>query len=252
MSNFNNPYNTLYQYQGQPGPVQPAPMQFSQSQMPSQGVAGAPPSGGKSGGMGGGVPIGGLLQTGFGIWSAIRGAKDRKKFAAMAESELNNRPEYQISPYAKQELAQAQAQANAINPAVAMAQRQAQVLAANTAAVGQRNAQSGAEAIQAAAMGQAQAQAMQPQLAQMQTDYNMQNQMNMVNAMRGMTGQLQNRFADRLDRNNTRLNYRLGQLGGANKMFGDGWSNMIGGVNNIEGSIKESAQALAKAGSGGM
>jgi len=183
---------------------------------------------GLAGGIGG--VAGGLAQLGTGIWGAIKGAKDRKKYAQLSEQALNAMPEYETSQYAKDELAQAQAQANAINPATAMLYRQAQLGAANTAAAGQRNALSGAEAINAAIQGQSMAQNMMPSIAEQQTAYAMQNKANLAKALQGMTAEQQNVFNSRLNKNNQWLNYRLGQLGGANQMLGQGLSNISGGL----------------------
>lgn len=232
-----NPYSGYYGTQGD-GIQGYYPQQEQYlSQLPavaSQNTAGANPTG--SGGIGG---LGAMLQTGFGIWEAIKAGRDRKKFEKLAESELNSSPVYQESPYARQQLAQAQAQQNAINPAVQAMERNAQIGAANVASAGQRNAMSGAEAINAAIAGQAQANAMYPQIANLQTEYNARNQGLLANAMQNMTNEYQNVFNDRVRRNDTRLNYRLGQLSGANARKGDSWRNIIGGVTTFGSGIEK-------------
>lgn len=222
-----NPYNTLSGYQQmQPQvytPQQPQPQMQQQS------------GGGNSGG--GGI-LGGLIQAGLGIGDVIKGNKARKKYEKLVEQELNAMPVYTESPYAARQLREAESQTNAINPAVAMLQRQNQQLAANTAAAGQRNAMSGAEAINAAAMGQQIAAQQAPTIAQMQTQYAMANRENLYKALQGMTGERTNAFNSKLAKNERFYNQRLGQLGAANQRLGQGKSNIVGGVNSVEAGAK--------------
>lgn len=252
-----NPYNTLEGYQGMPnqwyaqnnnqnpyntmgGYQQMQPQVYTPQAQPT--ALAAPASGG--GGGGGGI-LGGLIQTGLGIGDVIKGNKARKKYEALVEQELNNMPEYTTSPYAVQQLASAQSQTNAVNPAIAMMQRQNQQLAANTAAVGQRNAMSGAEAINAAALGQNIAQQQNPMLAQMQTQYEMANRANLYSALQNMTNERTNVFNSKSAKNDRFYNQRLGQLGAANQRIAQGKSGIVGGVNSIESASKEALKAVA-------
>lgn len=182
-----------------------------------------------------GQGIGGLVQLPFGIVQASKGNRDRKRAEAQSEQELNASPEYQTSPYAQQMLAQAQAQQNAINPAVSSLQQQALQQQANSNAAIQRNASSGAEAISGAIMAQNAANNNAPAIAQLQQEYAMRNQGLLANAMQNMTGEYQNIFNDKVRRNDNRLNFRLGQLAGANNRFSGGMQNVVGGVSNIAG-----------------
>ena len=222
--NFNNPYNSLYGYQQQPN------MMYYQPPVPS--APSTAKTGGGMGQMGGiGGAISGPLQLGFGIGQAIRGNRDRKKFAKMTEAELNAMPEYTSSPYAAAELAQAQSQQNAINPAISGLQNQQQQLAANVASAGQNYAQNGGEAIMAAISGANMANQNLPQIAAMQAEYQQAQRAALASAQRGMTGERMNAFNSRLQKNQARYNHYLGRTQGANKEFGDGWQNIVGGAN---------------------
>lgn len=222
---FNNPYNTLYGYQQQPN------YQYQQPVVDQSSGGGGGNKGGMASAIGQGV--GGLVQVPFGIVQAIKGNRDRKRAEAQSEQELNSAPVYETSPYAQRMLAQAQGQVNAINPAVAALQQQALQQQANATAATQRNASSGAEAIQAAIMAQNVANSNAPSIAQLQAQYAQRNQGLLADAMQTMTGEYQNVFNDRVRRNDNRLNFRLGQLAGANKRFGDGFQNIIGGAQGI-------------------
>ncbi len=237
----NNPYGQ-YSYFSQPpvlnGYQQPS---FYQQQPVAQSGGG----GGKGIGSAIGGAAGALVQLPFGIIQAHKANKDRKKFEKMSEAELNASPEYQESEFAKQELAQSQAAANSSNPAILAYQNQLQQQAANVAAAGQKNAMSGAEAINAAIAGQQVASSQLPQIAQMQTQFNQQNRGMLSDAMRNMTAERQNVFNDRVRRNDNRLNFRLGQLKGANDRFQGGMQNVVSGVSAL-------GSAAGSVASGGM
>lgn len=223
-----NPYNTLGMYQKMQPQVY-TPM----AQTPT---ATATPNSGGSGG--GGSILGGIAQIGFGIGDIIKGNKARKKFEPMVEQELNAMPLYTESPYAARQLRESESMTNAINPAVAMLNRQNQLLAANTAAVGQRNAMSGAEAINAAAMGQQMASQQAPQIAQMQTQYEMANRNNLYSALQNMTGERTNVFNSKVAKNDRMYNHRLGQLGAANQRLAQGKTGIVSGVGSVESGAK--------------
>lgn len=268
-----NPYNTLEGYQGMPnqwyaqnnnqnpyntmgGYQQMQPQVYTPQAQPT--ALAAPTSGGNAQaaanvtGSVGGI-LGGLGQLGLGIGQTIKGNKQRKKYEALVEQELNNMPEYTTSPYAVQQLASAQSQTNAVNPAIAMMQRQNQQLAANTAAVGQRNAMSGAEAINAAALGQNLAQQQNPMLAQMQTQYEMANRANLYSALQNMTNERTNAFNSKSAKNDRFYNQRLGQLGAANNKASQGVANIFGGFNSAQAERKQAMKdVLSMISKGGM
>lgn len=174
--------------------------------------------------------ISGIGQAGIGIADWIKGVKDFKKYKGETETALAQLPQYQTSQYAKQQLAGAQSQTNAINPAVQMMYDQAQKQAANTAAMGQRNAMSGAEAINAALMGQQIAQNQMPQLAQAQTEYQLANQNRLDRALGAMTQEDQNVFNSKNAIRNQLLNYKMGLMGAGAQRRSSGQSNAIGGL----------------------
>lgn len=180
-----------------------------------------------------GQASGAIPQIIFGAIQAHKGNKDRKRAEIQSEQELNASPVYTESPYARAMLAQAQAQNNSVNPAIQGLYNQQQQLAANVGSAAQNYAQSGGEAIQAAIAGQQMAQQNLPQIAQLQTDYARRNQGMLADAMQNMTGEYQNVFNDKVRRNDTRANFRLGQLAGANKRFEGGTQNVIGGIQGL-------------------
>lgn len=178
-----------------------------------------------------GGAIGGPIQAGFGIVQSIKNNKLRKLREQELEKAVLGMPEYTESPIIRNMYAQAQAQQNATNPAIAAMYRQAQQGAANTAAIGQRNAMSGAEAINAAIAGQTQAQSAFPQIAQMQTQYNMANQANLQHSQRLLNNERQNVFNSQVAKNDALQNLRGGQFKNATKLWQDAWGNIIGGAN---------------------
>ena len=223
----NNPWTNFYGYQQPTGYPTPPRQQFDMSSaMPSQG-----------GGMGKASGIGGLasgvLQVGFGIVDAIKQNKVRKQKEDELEQAVQGMPAYTESPIIRNLFSQAQSQANSTNPAIQALYNQQQQQAANVASAGQNYAQTGGEAIQAAIAGQQAANHNLPQIAQMQTDYNMQNRQNLNNASMALNNERQNVFNSDISRNDALQNLRAGQLRNATARWQSGWQNAIGGINAV-------------------
>lgn len=232
-----NPY-AQYSYFEQPGIPAPysSPQQYPQTARMSMPTSSGPAQQGS--GIGG--AIGGPLQAGFGIFQSIKNNKLRKQREAELEQAVNSMPEYTESPIVKGMVAQAQAQQNAINPAVMAMYQQAQQQAANTMAAAQRNASSGPEAINAALMAQNIANSQAPQAALQQTQYNMANRANLQNTQSALNNERQNVFNSRVAKNDALQNLKTMQFGNAQKLWQDAWGNIIGGANatgNAVGSI---------------
>lgn len=229
---LSNPYNTMSGYMQMPN---------VQMQMPMVGAGGGGASNvaQSAGGIGG--AIGGLVQSGVGIADWIKSGKERKKYLKESEQALAGLPQYTASQYAKQDLAGAQANANAIDPSVMMQYNQAQQNAANTAAAGQRSAMSGAEAIQAAALGQQIAASQAPSIAAQQSQYAMANRAALSRALQGMTAEQQNVFNSKNSIANQMLNYKLGRLGAAEQRKADGIKNTVGGIGAVGSGVASMA-----------
>ncbi len=221
---FNNPYNTLGGYMQEPN-------QYFQAPQTQQMSGGGNSGGGKAGGIG--SLIGGGIQSVVGIVDWIKGAKEYKKYKKETESALAGLPEYEKSIYAQQNLANAQNNANAIDPSILMQYNQLQKQAANTAAVGQRNAMSGAEAIQAAALGQNIAANQAPEIARQQAQMNMMNRQALSNALANMTQEQQNEFNSKNYIANQMLNYKMGLMGAAANRKASGINNTTSGLSAV-------------------
>ena len=242
---FNNPYNTLGGYmQQQPQYYQQVAPQPIPQQQQLQGATGG--SGFSGDGMG--QVLGGGIQGAVGIVDWIKGAKEFKKYKKESEQALAGLPQYTTSQYAQQALANAQANANAINPATMAMYNQLQKGAANTAAVGQRNAMSGGEAINAAIQGQEMAQNQMPQIAQQQMAYEMANRNQLNNALAAMAAEQMNEFNSKNAIQNQMLNYKMGLMGAAAKRKSDGINNTVGGVSNVytgvQGMMKDAVNVV--------
>lgn len=179
------------------------------------------------------LAIPGAIQAGFGIVEAIRQNKQRKQRERELESAVRGMPEYTESPIVKGMYAQAQAQQNAINPAVQAMYRQSLMNAANVSAAGQRNAASGAEAINAAIGGQSMVQQQAPQIAEMQTNFNLQNLANAQNMGKLLNRERQNVFTSQVAKNDALQNLKTMQFANAQKQWQDAWGNVVGGANSV-------------------
>ena len=188
--------------------------------------------GGYSGG-GMGQMVGGGLQSVIGVVDWIKGAKEFKKYKKETESALAGLPQYAQSMYAKQNLANAQTNLNAIDPSILMQYNQLQKQQANTAAVGQRNAMSGGEAINAAIQGQNIAANQAPQLAAEQARMNIVNRQALAQALEGMTQEQQNVFNSKNAIANQMLNYKMGLMGAGAAKKASGISNTAGGLSAV-------------------
>lgn len=193
---------------------------------------------------GGGGFQGGILQAGFGVLQAIKNNKLRKQREKELEGLVNGMPEYTEDPTVQNYYAQIQSQQNAVNPAVAQAYRQAQINAANTAAMGQKVAGSGAEAINAAIAGQNAANSIAPTLANMQTQYAQNNLQNLGGAAQMMNRERQNVFGSQIAKNDAMQNLKTMQFGNAQKAWQDSWKNIIGGVNATDQASKDAMKAV--------
>lgn len=192
------------------------------------------------------MAVGGLIQAGFGIVEAIRQNKERKQREKELQSVVNAMPEYTESPIVRGMYAQAQAQQNAINPAVQAMYRQSLMNAANVSAAGQRNAASGAEAINAAIGGQAMVQQQAPQIAEMQTNFNLQNLANAQNMGELLNNERQNVFKSQVAKNDALQNLKTMQFANAQKQWQDAWGNIVGGANSIENSVMGGKSEILK------
>lgn len=151
----------------------------------------------------------------YSAYQGIKSAEDRKKAQADAQRSLNQRPTYQTPPELKEQLNDARAMRNAVNPALLMAYQQAQQQAAGQVANAQRNATSGAEALSAGASAQSNLQSFLPQLAQAQTAYEQANRGQYYNALQGMAEDARFKQQDAVAANADRTNYNIGLAGAA-------------------------------------
>jgi hypothetical protein len=114
-----------------------------------------------------------------------------------------------------------------------MQYNQLQKQQANTAAVGQRNAMSGGEAINAAIQGQNIAANQAPQLAAEQARMNIVNRQALAQALEGMTQEQQNVFNSKNAIANQMLNYKMGLMGAGAAKKASGISNTAGGLSAV-------------------
>lgn len=151
----------------------------------------------------------------YSAYQGIKSSADRKKAQADAQRSLNQRPIYQTPPELKEQLNDARAMRNAVNPALLMAYQQAQQQAAGQVANAQRNATSGAEALSAGAAAQSNLQSFLPQLAQAQTAYEQANRGQYYNALQNMAEDARFKQQDAVAANADRTNYNIGLAGAA-------------------------------------
>lgn len=178
-----------------------------------------------------------LIGAGVSAYQAIKARKDQKKAQELAEKELANAPQYKTPQSVLDQLNEARASKNAVNPALMMAYQQAQQAAAGNVANANRNATSGAESLAAGSQAQGQLQSIIPGLANAQTGYAMQNRGLYNQALAGMTEDDRIKFQNAQQRNSDLVNYRLGLAGAATQNQGaamNGVGTALGsrGVNN--------------------
>lgn len=178
------------------------------------------------------------LQTGLGIYQAITGGRQAKKNDKLLQQALASSPVYQESPYAARMLADSQGRLNATSPAVLAAYRNANQGAANQAAVAQRNASSGAEAISAGAVSQNQVNNVLPGLAGAQQSFDAQNRGVYYDALGNMTNERDKVFNDQMRRNMDMRNYYLGRTAAGNR-------NLQSGINSLASGISGAGSALS-------
>lgn len=151
----------------------------------------------------------------YGIYSSVRQGQKKKEADKLAKASIDNRPDYEVSPYAKAQLADSQARLNSVSPGLMAAYQQAQLGAANQMENAQRNASSGAQALAIGAGAQSEAQSILPQLAAQQDAYQQQNRQLYYGALNNMDQQHNQQFDSRLGKYSDLTNFYLGQVGAA-------------------------------------
>ena len=192
---------------------------------------------------------------GSGIYQAIRGNRQAKKYNAKLENALANSPVYSESPYATALLADTQGRTNATSPAVQAALRNANQQTVNQMFNAQRNASSGAEAIAAAATAQQQNNSVLPNLAAAQQAYDAQNRGAYYSALDNMTNERDKVFSDRIRRNVDMRNYFLGRTASANRNLQSGLNSIGAGLQNFSNDVDTAASmasGMPKGGGGAM
>jgi len=165
----------------------------------------------------GGLLTGGIALAGLGLsaYQYKKAQKEKQKADAALENQRANRPSYKTPQALKDELADAQSRAGAISPAVMIAQQQAQKQQANQIDAAQRNAGSGAQAIQAAANATAQTNSILPGLADLQQNYDLQNRQQLTNARGAGIEDSRTMQQDALNRQQEGAQFELGKVGAA-------------------------------------
>lgn len=167
-----------------------------------------------------------LFGAGTSLVQMLGANSGRKKAEKEMNAALNAAPVYQPSQYAKNALAETLTSKNAINPALIMTYQQMQQGAANQTANAQRNATSGAEALNVGSAAQNDLQASIPKLAMMQTQYNQQNKDRYLGALENMANEDKFKHQSDVQRNSDRVNMAMGKFGANNAMFGQGVSSL--------------------------
>lgn len=163
-----------------------------------------------------GALIAALIGAGASIYSAEKASSDKKRMDKKAQEALANQPDDKATQSSKNLLVEAQVNKNAINPATQLAYKQAQQGAANQSAFAQRNATSGSEALSVGSTAQNNLQSIVPSLAADQTQFNMANRGQYMNALQNMSEEERRVFESRRNKNNDLMNYYIGRVGAAN------------------------------------
>jgi hypothetical protein len=152
---------------------------------------------------------------GLSAYQYKKAQKEKQKADAALENQRANRPSYKSPQALKDELAEAKARSGAVSPAVQMAQAQALKQQANQIAAAQRNASSGAQAIQSAANASAQANSILPGLADLQQNFDLQNRQQLTNARGAGIEDSRVMQQDALNRQQEATQFELGKVGAA-------------------------------------
>jgi len=186
--------------------------------------------------MGAGI-IGGAIGAVSGlagsIGALIGSAKDKKE-----SNKIN--PEYkpyEISPYAKNNLALAKARLGSKSAAVTMAETGIQK---NQAAAGynaEKSASDGSQLLAAGGAIQAQADNAETNLAGAQEQFTQQNLQNLNQANAGMTNELDKQYQDNLQKYMTDLNLKMAYRNASRQ----GFSNAMAGLAGVGGGMANGA-----------
>ena len=164
----------------------------------------------------GGISAGiALLGMGLSAAQYAKAQKDKKRADAAVQKDLAARPNYSTPQAVKDQLAEAQSRNGAVNPAIQIAQQQAQQQQANQIGAAQRNASSGTQALSAAAEATANANSILPNLVQYQTGYDAQNRQELAGARGAAIDDSRIQQQDMINRNQESANYNLGRVGAA-------------------------------------
>lgn len=166
----------------------------------------------------GGISAGiALLGLGLSAAQYSKAQKEKKKADAQLQQErmAAAKSAYKTPQAVKDQLADAQSRSGAVNPALQIAQQQAQQQQANQMGFAQRNASSGTQALSAAAEATQSTNSILPNLVQMQTAYDDRNRQELT-AARGATMEDSRIMQqDAITRNQDNANYSLGRVGAA-------------------------------------
>ena len=179
--------------------------------------------------------IAGLAAAGIGAYQAINSSQKKKKADEEVKRNMANRPMQTTPESLKKQVQLAQSRLNATNPALLAAYQQAQQQQANSNSFAQRNATSGAQALNAASQSQAQTQALLPQLSQAQTQFQQQNLANYNQSLGLLTDDARLRTEDAQAANSDLTNFNLGQVGAASQGISSGIGLAAGGLASAAG-----------------
>lgn len=179
----------------------------------------------------------GLAALGFAGYQYAKSRADKRKGDADFRQTLRNRARYATPQSVTDVAADARARLNAQNPATIAAQQQLQQQAAAEAGFAQRNATSGAQAIQAAADANAQMYSAVPQLAAQDAAFRQNAVQSYYQTQQGLTEDARYRHADEMERNDTQANYALGRVGAAQAEGSQALATGVQGLGMIAGSL---------------
>lgn len=185
-------------------------------------------------------------QAAYSGYQALKASQDRKREQQDAEKRLANMPVYQTPDALKNYYAEAQAGKNAINPAIAMQERQLQQAQANAMANAQRSATSGAEALSAGSKAQAMTQGYMPTLAEQQAAYQQASLGRADRASMAMTQEQMQKYENDYARSQSFLNYALGKSAAASQRQGQATAGVIQGLGTLANAYATNPDAFKK------
>lgn len=165
-----------------------------------------------------------------GLFGVVKGKKALGEATGEFESSLKNAPAFQIAPEIKQDLAQREAEYNAEDEAIKQAKADILQQQANYFGNVERNAQSGAQAINAMAGGSDIAQKNIARLATQQFANKIQKGQGLSNARANMAQQRSVQFADQQAKNEAMQNLALGKMQAERYNVNEGNKNIFGGL----------------------